>query len=442
MISINLRGFTRFATPLIFSSMAGSMMLFCDRLILARYNLEAMNAATMVGNACALVQFGLIAIVAIAEVFVGQYNGAGQDAKVAAPVWQMVWLSLFSFLFIIPLAAFGAPLALSGVYREVGTSYYQWAMGSSPLMALSVAFSSFFIGQGRAAVVTLVAVGSNLLNCALAILLVFGCQDWIPAYGMVGAGVATTIAESVNVLALLMLFLRKENRDRYQTHKPTWDGQTLVACLKVGAPNAAAHVLEILSWAVCVRIIAAKGASYLTVVSIGQTIFILSSFFTEGLNKAAAALSANCIGARAWNEVAAVLRAAISFHGIVISALAVWLIVCPAYLIHYFIPDPDPILYEQIRLTLVWVWLFILFDGINWIFAGVLTSGGDTWFIMRVSGIAFWALGALPVYLMVRFVPEPATHALWGVSGLYAVVLSFVYSARYASGKWKKLQLT
>ena len=38
--------------------------------------------------------YGGIGIASIAEVFVGQFNGAKEYLKVASLVWQMIWFSL------------------------------------------------------------------------------------------------------------------------------------------------------------------------------------------------------------------------------------------------------------------------------------------------------------------------------------------------------------
>ncbi len=98
--------------PLMLSFLSNYLMLFFDRLIIANYSLEAMNAITASSLFCMIFQYGAIGIASIAEVFVGQYNGSKQYSKVAMPVWQMIWFSLMCFPIFFLLAKFGGPIFL------------------------------------------------------------------------------------------------------------------------------------------------------------------------------------------------------------------------------------------------------------------------------------------------------------------------------------------
>eukprot|EP01037_Dinobryon_pediforme_P015386 gene15386-15527_t len=71
--------------PLMLTTLSANMMFLLDRLILVRYSIEAMNAVAVAAMSCAIFQFGGVAIASIAEVFVGQYNGAGQHEKTSQP---------------------------------------------------------------------------------------------------------------------------------------------------------------------------------------------------------------------------------------------------------------------------------------------------------------------------------------------------------------------
>lgn len=44
--------------------------------------------------------FMWVTLAAMAEVFVAQYNGSKQYGKLGEPVWQMIWLSGFSLIFL------------------------------------------------------------------------------------------------------------------------------------------------------------------------------------------------------------------------------------------------------------------------------------------------------------------------------------------------------
>ena len=93
------------AFPLMMTSFSVMLMLFVDRLMLANYSLDAHNAAVKAATLGWAFLFGASSLAAIAEVFVAQYNGAGEKKRLGEPVWQMIWFSLATSVCFVPLAA-------------------------------------------------------------------------------------------------------------------------------------------------------------------------------------------------------------------------------------------------------------------------------------------------------------------------------------------------
>lgn len=168
-------------------------MMFFDRLILANYSLDAMNAAAAAGMACMVFQYGAIGIASIAEVFTGQLNGAKKFTQTAQPSWQMVWFSLLTFpLFFFFIANDGAPFILSDYhYEDHGLPYFQWLLYFGPIFSIQAALSAFYIGIGKVRLVMASAVLSNMANVILDFLLVFGFSSFFPSLGTKGASFFT-----------------------------------------------------------------------------------------------------------------------------------------------------------------------------------------------------------------------------------------------------------
>src|ERR1700722_1672002 len=98
------------AFPLMISSFSILLMLFVDRLLLARYSTEALNAAVNAATLGWSFVFSWFVLTNISEVFVAQHNGAKRYQEFGAPVWQMIWVALGSILFFIPMAYWGSDL--------------------------------------------------------------------------------------------------------------------------------------------------------------------------------------------------------------------------------------------------------------------------------------------------------------------------------------------
>lgn len=432
--------------PLILSAMSGSIMIFFDRLILARYNVEHMNAAASASTVAFMFQFWVIGIAAIAEVFVGQHNGAGEKHRLGEPVWQMVWFCLASTVAFIPLALWSGPYLMAPAYHEAGLPYYKWIMGGGMLMALIPALSAFFIGQGRVRFVLFCTIIGNSINIVLDYLFVFDLLNWgvVPA-GSEGAAIATVISQVVTVGLLAYMFLKKEYRKKYGTNqwqfkwKPFWD------CFRIGVPNATGHLIEIGAWAVLFQIVAMRGQVHTTVMAVGQSIFILTAFVADGLSKGVIAVASNLIGAKRPDTIDSVLKSARKLGFILSAVVAVPLILYPDPFLKGFLnPSELPIVLASmetiLRWALVFVWLFFVFDIFTWGLAGILTAAGDTKFVMFMNATTSWVCAVIPMYYFM-VLRDGSPILTWVLAAFYASINMCLFLWRYKTGKWRSMKI-
>lgn len=431
------------AFPLMLASISANFMLFCDRIILAHFSLDAMNAVAIATMTLSIYQFGLAAVAGIAEVFVGQYNGAGMRRKLAEPVWQMIWLSLLSAIIFIPLALFSGSILIPHDYQTLGLPFYQPLTATMPLVGLTAAVSAFFIGRGKTRLVLYSTLAANVVNLALDIVLIFGVKGYIPSMGILGAAIASISAQVVQVVILLVLFLNQKNRKKYGTGHSYFQPTMFWNCVRVGTPNAIGHMLDIGAWAVLIDIMARVSNLHVTVTSIGTSIYILFAFVTDGLWKSVMTLSANFFGAQNWRMVRQVTWSATRVLFILMLLLAVPLLIFPDILIKVFIGSHQDIpnlleLKNTLRVAMIGLWTFFIADGLTWIFAGVLTAAGDTIFVMIVSSTSVWLFAVLPVYIwIVHPVPHGSAKLIFFIVTIYSSVSAALLYWRYQQETWR-----
>lgn len=436
----SLRELWHISFPLVISLMSVSLMLFLDRLFLAHYSLDALNASAHAGAAAQFLQFWSIATASIAEVFVGRFNGAGRKEKLGQPVWQMLWLAAGTVILYVPIGLFAGPyLFFNDAYKELEIEYFRILTCFIPFAAASAAISAFYIGRGKARFVTLIMLGANVLNLGLDALLIFGVEGWFAPKGIAGAAYATGASQICQASVLFATFIAKRNRIKYGTGRWKINKRLFRSCLFIGLPNAVAHSLEILAWVVIFDLMARLGSDYMTVVTISQSILFLFTFMTEGLSKGATAIAANFIGSNQHDLVWKLFASGVKFYGCAFLALGVLLAWHPEPIIHWFVPEAEllsPATHETLHFACFWVWIFFLFDGISWLLIGLLTAAGDTRFVMKVGGAAPLLLAVLPVYLLVFQWGAPA-HITWMVIAFYAFGSGSLYFWRFRSEKWK-----
>lgn len=425
------------AFPLMLSALSGTLMLFIDRLVLAQYNAQVMNAAAASGLVFAVFQFGVLSVAAIAEVFVGQYNGAKQYHLLAKPVWQMIWFSAMTTPLFILIGSFGANFLLAEEVLKHDQGFFSWIMYFGPFFGINAALSSFYIGQGKVKYVTFTIIFASLVNLFLDIALVFGFL-FIPSLGAKGAALATGLAQVFNAFLLFIPFLGKSTQTHFHSHLWQFDSKMFWQCLKIGYPNAVGHMGSIAAWAVVSTILSKASFEHISIFAISQSIWILLTFITEGNQKAVSTVSANLIGAGKIKALNQVFLSGLCLMATLSCLLAIPLLTFPEYLVQGFLSEglTGFELKDMVYASCKWIWLAFIFEGTTWIIAGILTSAGDTRFIMTIHVLNSWIFAVIPYFVLVNYYgATPMTTVYLMV--IFSFVNMVAFLQRYRSQKWQ-----
>lgn len=412
------------AFPLILSALSANLMVFADRLVLARYNLTAMSAAAAAGIAAWIFILGGISIAAITEVFVGHHNGAGEMKKAAVPAWQMIWFSFATPLFFAPIAFWGAEYLIPTALHAEGIPYFRIILSAGVFITLSSALSGFFAGRGQTKIITIATIIGNVLNIALNIPFVFGIPGIIDPHGATGSAIATLIAQIIQAGILFSQFLSKKNRSECATDKPSFSLPVLKQCIFIGLPNAMGHVIELSAHTVIFHFAAACGSSYIAALTMGQNAFILFAFFNDGLQKGVTAIAANLIGGQNKETLRKLFVSASKLHLLAVGLLSIVILAGSSSMLSLFgITDTDAagqLAISDITIVFAFVWLYILIDGFAWIFAGILTAAQDTLAVMTSNALASWLFLVVPAGILLTYYTVPC-YTTWIFSCVYGI---------------------
>lgn len=421
-------------------------MLFVDRWLLAHYSTAAHNAAVNATTLGWVFVYGWIVLANITEVFVAQYNGAGLSKKLGEPVWQMIWLSIGSLAFFLPLSIWGTYWIYGdGPQNSLERDYFSLMMLFGPSFPLYSALCGFFIGQGKMKLITTIAIIANFVNAFLDQILIFGVEGWVPSLGVTGAAIATSGCTIFEAAALCFVFFNKTNRENYGSLEWKLKLKPLWQCVRIGLPNAVFVALEILGFAVYYAMMTQMGEQYITIVGICQSILILLYFFSEGINKGVSTVVGNLIGAGRSILVPKVIMAGLKLHLLFLALMLIGFAFGTELVVQQFLPHAEPHYIAKIQdslftcLFLIVIYLF--FEGLRYLFSGVLTAAGDTLFLLITGSLSVWVMMVLPVYFIVVKGDAPVEVAC-GICMLYSVGASLLYLWRIVEGKWRKIVLS
>lgn len=430
--------------PLILSMLSINIMIFIDRLFLAKYDTQAMNAAVVAGLVFSIFQYGMVGIASVSEVFVGQYNGAQKLAKIGDPVWQMIWFSLATAIVFIPLGLIAGPYFIPNPdYMASGIPFFKWMMFFGPMFPLVAALSSFFVGRGRVKLVMVTTVLSNFLNIILDFLLIFGVDGYIEAQGAKGAAIATGVAQTAQAILLLIVFLMRRHRELHGTGDWTFKPKLFWQILKIGFPSAMSSVIELSAWSVLAQILTSASEAHITIYSIGDSFFVLFTFGFWGLQKGITTVVANYIGAEREETISKCLRSGLKIIIAIMLVFTIPLFFFPEFLVSQFLnPEASALNDEMMTMAgtaMRWLWVYFMLDAITWLVCGILTAAGDTKFVMLMNTMSAWLFSVIPTYFAVKYF-SGSPIITWVLFAIYAFLNSASFFLRYRSQRWKMQQ--
>ncbi len=429
--------------PLMLSSLSGSLMLLCDRLFLARYSLGSFNSIVTISSVIVMLQIGVNVCASIADVFVGQLNGADKKCNLSAPAWQMIWFSLSTFALFLPLTFFLSTFYVQNLENHSdGIFYFKLIVALCPLSPLHVALSSFFIGRKQTAIPMVSALIGNGVNLVLNYLLIFGYEQFgIPELGVKGAAIATAAAQCASLGILILVFFSKSNRCEYRTHDAKFDSSLLLKILKVGYPNAIAQVMIAGAWSCFFVLMNKLGEASITMASVMQTLTGFFVFVVQGLSRGTISLSANLIGSKKTALISRVLFSGVQLSILFSLVILVSFLVYPSGIMKLFFNSKDfekaYSYFQTLKFALLWGWLAFMFKSIRALLSGLLISSGKTQFVMWNETISIWLCFIMPIWLCIQFLPFDVSWAYF-IAFLYNFVAVIVYYQKFFKMDWER----
>lgn len=451
----SVRQLWKVSSGLMVSFLSMVAMMFVDRLFLSYYSTDALSAATSSGTLFWAGNFMWVTLAAMAEVFVAQYNGSKQYGKLGEPVWQMIWLSVLAMIFFIALGSFGSDYFLkSGFMNRNEVEYFKWNNYFAPFLTLLTALSAFYIGQGKTGIIKWLGVIGNGVNVLLDPLFIFGYKGVIPSMGIKGAAIATGIGIIVQVVILGSMFLAKKNRETFGTNDYRFKPIAFFKCIKVGASPAIFVMFELLGWATFYKMMEGISGKHILVASVTQSVLILFVFFGLGLEKGAAAVSGNLIGAKKLDEVKRLFKSGVKLSLMFGGVLALILGFFPDLFTNLFFRNPEALsgstldvspemLLEvkiALRTAMFMLVAYLTLENIRWLLSGLLTSAGDTFYLLIAGALSIWVFMLLPTYFFVvkPKAPIETTFYIWI---FYCIMAMGLLLFRFWQGKWKEKHL-
>jgi MATE family multidrug resistance protein len=437
------------AVPLVITTSAGSLQSFIDRMFLSWFDPNALAAtvpATLVTMTLTAVFLGLAGYVGV---FVAQYYGAREDARIGPMVWQGFYTTGLSLLVVVPVYIYIIPLfELIGhdpILQVMEADYARILTLTIPIAIISASLSGFFSGIGRTSVVMWSNLLITLVNIILDYGLIFG--HWgMPRMGVAGAAWATFISLLLGTLTQLWVFFAPSYRRSYNTLSGWYfDLMLFRRLLRFGLPVGFQFQIQVLAWTLFVLLIGRIGVAALTAHSIAMNVFMIMVMPVAGMSIAVSILVGQRLGAEDPESAEQVTYSAIHLSLVFFVVAGLLLVTQPNWFIAPFVQGMTPAIYAStiplVDDLLIVVAMFCVFEAVSMMMAGALKGAGDTRFVALASILSNWLVLVLPTALL-AYLWDGSLLWSWLFFLLSGFTMCLVHWLRFRTEKWKLLQIT
>ena len=438
------------AWPIVLTNVAMNFMTTTDVMFLGRLSPEALAAGALgfnlytplflfcVGVVSAAAPLAAAKIGADARDFAG-VRSVGHQAMLSALMLSLpFWIVLWNTAPI--LTAIGEPPALA----ELAGRYMhglQWALAPA---LLYMAARSILSALNRVRPVLIAGLLAVACNALFNYVLVFG-HFGLPALGVFGSGLATTLSQTLmfGLLAWYSWFDPRLRPHRLMLSRWRFHAGDFAKLWRLGAPIGGLIALEVGVFACAALAMGLLGAPQVEAHAIALNIAATAFMVPLGLGMAATVRVGHAYGAR---DRAAVARAGWTVFGLSIGFVALSAIVmalAPRLLVSAFIDIEEPRNAAVLAFALSYVRVAAIFqfsDGAQVALSNALRGVQDLRVPMAMALVGYWVIGA-PVGLALGFLTPLGGLGLWiGLAvGLTAVALMmFVrWRAKERAGFWR-----
>jgi len=386
-------------------------------------------------------------IVTYLSTFVAQYHGAERPHRIGLVLWQGIWVSLAACPLVL-LTNPAAPWVFDWLGHEpdvasAEAAYYQALAFGAGGTLISTAFSAFFIGLGRTAVVMLVEGVACLFNVALDYAWIFG--RWgLPAWGIEGAAWATVVAQWSAVVMYWLVLRRVSCRRACQLAAGCrFDSAMMARLLRFGSPSGVQFLLETAGFTLLILVVGKLGEEALVATNLAFNINCLVWMPIGGLATAVATIVGQQLGRGRPELATRATWTAFSIALLYTGSLAMMYLLGPDLFLVAHASGMSPERFAGLRSTTILLLQFVaaysLFDAMNLIFASAIKGAGDTRFVLAMALL----LSPMPVaasWLGIHWLGAGLVWC-WSAVTLAACLLGIIFLARFVQGRWRHMRV-
>ncbi|MGA1582162.1 MAG: MATE family efflux transporter [Saprospiraceae bacterium] len=444
-LEISYRRIWAISAPIMLGSAVQNVIALSDSVFLFHLGQEDFAAIGFVG-----VFYLVIAAIGYGfskggQIMIARRMGEGQMHEVGRTFYAMLYfefgLAVCMFLIMQYGCAFFFPFFInSEVVLTKSLEYLEYRSWGVFFSYGGLALIALYTGVARTRFIVVDTLVLAVVNILLNYALIFG-NFGLPAMGIAGAGLASTISEVVACLLFVVYVLGIDPRARrYHLFRlPRLDWKLIRQQQAIATPVVAQSVVGVGSWFIFFSIVEDLGERPLAITNLVRIVYLILSVPCWGLASGTNTLVSNIIGQGMHDRVGEAIRKTMILCLAVTMLISIPVILAPEFFLYPLLGDADPGLVREAK-PIFSILLLILavfsFGSIQ--FNGLIGTGAT------LTGLLLQSLSAVCYLIFIYCVVHYTSGGLqlaWSAEILYWGLLGLFSYFFLKSGRWSKVSV-
>ncbi len=428
--------------PMILEMLMESIFALVDIIFVSRVSINAVATIGLTESVITLVYavaIGLsMAATAIVARRVGEKNIEG--AKQAAVQIIFLGISVAIFISVLGILYPKEILSLMGAKSDLieeGYGYTKILLGGNATIMLLFLINAIFRGAGNASIAMWTLVLSNGLNIILDPVFIFGLGS-IPAYGVEGAAIATTIGRGTAVICQILILFYGWGKIKITISDLVIRTTVMFNLIRVSLGGIGQFLIATSSWVFLMRIMSEFGSEVLAGYTIAIRVMMFTFMPSWGMSNAAATLVGQNLGAGKPERAEQSVWKTGKYNAIFMATVSVIYLVFASTILQWFSDEPDVIKYGSLCLQIIAAGY--VFYAYGMVVIQSFNGAGDTKTPTYINFVCFW-LFQLPLAYFMAITLDIGPLGVFLSITLAEVLIAIIGIILFRKGNWKKVKV-
>ena len=430
------------AVPMILEMLMESIFALVDIMYVSQISVNAVATIGLTESVITLIYAVAIGLSIAATAIVARRVGEKDLKGASNAAVQVIFLGVFvaiiiSFIGILYPKEILQLMGGSPDLIEEGYGYTKVLMGGNITIMLLFLINAIFRGTGEASISMWTLILSNGLNIILDPMFIFGFGP-IPAFGVEGAAIATTIGRGTAVLFQLGILFFGYSKIKIGFKDLIIRVGVMLNLLRVSLGGIGQFLIGTSSWVILMRIISEFGSEVLAGYTIAIRVMLFTLMPAWGMSSAAASLVGQNLGAKKPERAEESVWKTSTYCSIFMGFVSIFYLVFAPQIIEIFNETADVVKYGSLCLRIIAGGY--VFYGYGMIVLNAFNGAGDTKTPTYINFVCFWLLQLPFAYIAAITLNYGPVGVFWSIT-LGEVAMTIISIIWFKKGHWKKVEV-